>query len=356
MSDNNFSVKINNITFSDFTDIFVRKSMKTLSGIAYFKTANLYLQEQKRLDVFMQDSFEASINKNLLIKGEVELINIEYGISSNSVEIGGRDKTSILVDCNWNNPTNEWKKQTILNLMRIICSTYDIPITVDSSAASLVTRKIESFKINEGESVFESIKRLCSENRILPISYGDNKLTLTSVSSDNYMKENLKTGNFRILKAITNQSNIFRFSEYIVKGTGKETVNKDLISYLQLYGMAADSVISNPDRIKIHLSETELDFNTAKEQAAYIRNLHAGFSRPYIYTLKDWTQINGELWGINSIISVDDKFVRLKKQMLIYQLDFIYNKKDGFTTKMYLVDKNTFTSNEVTIRSEFDSR
>jgi len=356
MSDNVFTVKINNINFADFTEIFVRKSMETLSGIAYFKTANIYLQVQRKLDVFMQDSFEAFINKTSIIKGEVELIDLAYGQEENFVKIGGRDKTGILVDCNWTNSVNEWKKQTILNLMNIICSAFDVSLFVDTSASGLVTKKIESFKINEGETVFQSIKRLCSENRILPISYGNNKLTLTSVSSNNFMKENLQTGNFRILKGRTKQSNINRFSEYIVKGTGKETINKDLVSYLQLYGMSFDSVITNPDRKKVHLSETELDFNSAKEQAYYIRNLHAGYSRPYFYTVKDWVQSNGELWKINSIISVDDKLLRLKKQLLIYQIDFIYNKQNGFISKLYLIDKNTFTNNNVTITSGFDKR
>ncbi len=353
---NVFTVKINNINFADFTKIFVRKSMETLSGIAYFKTANIYLQAQRNLDVFMQDPFEAFINKTPMIKGEVELIDIAYGQDKNYVEIGGRDKTSILVDSDWTNSTNEWKKQTISNLMNIICSTYDIQLSIDVSAIDLVARKIESFKINEGETAFQAIKRLCSENRILPISYGDNKLTLTSVSSNNFMKENLKTGNFRILEGRAKLSNVNRFSSYVVKGTGKETVNKDLISYLQLYGIASDSVITNPDRVKIHLSETELDFGSAKEQAAYIRNLHAGYSRIYIYTVKDWVQSNGELWEINSLVPVDDKFLRLKKQLLIYQIDFKYNKQSGFISELYLIDKNTFTNKNVSIISEFDSR
>lgn len=354
MSD--FNVKINNLNFSDFTDIYIRKSMLNLSGLAYFKTANIYLHAQKAIDVFLQDSFEAFIDKNKLVKGELELLDIKYSAKNNSFRAGGRDATAVLVDCNWENNTNEWKKQTVLNLLNIICSEYNITLFVETSAASLVTKKLESFKINEGETVYEAVKRLCNTVGVLPISYGDNKLTITGTSSDNYMSERLYTGSTRILAAELNYNNTDRFYGYTVKGTGIETANKDLVSYLQVYGSTVDNIISDSNRTKVYLSDNELDFSSAVSQAKYIRNLKAGFSRLVTYTLRDWIQDNGQIWKINSLIYVDDSLLRLKKQMLIYMLEFIYNSIDGWITKMYLVDKNTFTSNDNRIMTDLDSR
>ncbi len=351
---NEFSVRIGNINISDVTEVFIRKSMDSLSGITLFKTANVYLQAQKNIDVYFDDSFDAYIDKTPVVKGKVEIINVKYSKNENYVQIGGRDSTAILVDCNWDAEPNEWKKMSISNLVNVICSEFGVSLTIDSTVSSIVTKKIESFKINEGEKVFDAIKRLCSENRILPISYGDNRLTLTNILTDNLMSENIKTGGFRTLEATTTQSNIDRYNSYTVKGTGVETSNKDLKSYLQVHGNSVDSVITNTKRKKVHLSESELDFAKAQEQADYIKNMHAGYSRPYMYTLKDWTTTNGDLWEINSLVSIQDTFLRLKKKLLIYQTDFIYNKTDGFITKLYLVDKNTYTNNSGNIKSEFD--
>jgi len=352
---NSLSVKIGSLTFSDFEEVFIRKSMETLSGIAIFNTANFFQQEQKKLDIHFEYSFDAFINNTSVIKGKVEIIKSKFEESKSSVEIGGRDATSILVDCDWDNSVNEWKKQTILSLVNTICGAFGVSVVIDASASGIVSRVIDSFKINEGEKVYQAIKRLCVENTILPLSYGDGKLTLTRVSTSNYADEQLKAGSYKIIKGSSNQSNIDRFNSYTVKGQSKENDFKDTASYLQVYGKATDSVIKDTKRKSIYLSDTELDFGKAVLQAKNIRNLKAGYSRPYVLTVRDWEQSSKKLWKINYIVTVEVPLLRVKKQLLIYQLDFHFTKAEGFTTDIYLIDKNTYTTNDGQIKSEFDA-
>jgi prophage tail gpP-like protein len=140
----------------------------------------------------------------------------------------------------------------------------------------------------------------------------------------------------------------------MVKGMSETDDFKSLVSSFQLYGTAIDSVVSNTKRKHLYLSDTELDFAKAKTQAKNIRNIKAGYSRPYILTVKDWEQLSGNLWEINSIVTVDDSLLRVKKQLLIYQIDYRFKKSDGWESDLYLIDKNTYTSNDTVIKSEFD--
>ena len=350
---NKFVVKINNLVFSDFEMVSVKKSMEHLSGATMFSTINFFEQKQKLWDIYLEQSFSAYINDELVIKGFVDEIGMSYDSKKSDVTVFGRDNTAILVDCCWDNSSNEWKKRTILDIVSYMCSAYGITVSVDSSASSLVARNILSFKINEGEKVFDAIKRICIENSILPLSYGDGKLILTSVSPTRKATDSIEYGN-NIESCRAVHSNINRFNSYKVKGLGQESDFKSLADYLQPVGTASDSVISNSYRTFVHLSDVEIDNGSAINQAKFIRNVHAGKARGVYYKVKDWKQSDGSLWKQNSLVGVNDPVLKIKKQMLISEVNFLYNKVSGWSTGLVLVPRETFNRSDNPIKVGFD--
>ena len=50
-----------------------------------------------------------------------------------------------------------------------------------------------------------------------------------------------------------------------------------------------------------------------------------------------------------------DTFARVQEtQMLIAETEFVYNKEDGYITRLTIVDKNTYKRSDAVIKAGFD--
>ena len=235
-------LKINQIAYQGFESVHIRKSMFDICGGFAVSTDNFFQGGTSVQEIKMGQGVKIEINGVQILDGWIDKMPIKFGQNFDVLEIHGRDKTCDLVDCSWNDIPNEWKNQTIKNLIKTFCAKFGITVLTDDLVETEANLTIESFKASEGIPISELILELCRDAGILPISMGDGYLTLTKAVENKYTADAIIVGGNAEGGELI-QSNENRFSDYEVKGYGIGTDNKALSDFIECYGNFSDPII-----------------------------------------------------------------------------------------------------------------
>jgi prophage tail gpP-like protein len=355
---NNVSLNISGKRFEGWTGASINKSLFSMTGTFGLTATDIFPGNAEKWGLAMGDSCTVAINNQIIISGYIEDIPISYSMDSHNIQISGRDKTADLIDCSFTETSREWNGQSISKVITDLCSPFDITVEVDDSVTTQANTKIanETFKANEGDVVFDLIFKLCKMKGILPVSYGDGKLFLTGtgveVANDILeLGKNVKSGNIE-------QSNKERYQTYIVKGQGKKTDLKTLTDTTHPFGQHTDDVILR-NRPLVIFPETSCDTKYCQDRAKWEAINRAGNSRRLEYEVQGWTQSNGEIWPLNSLVNVKDDFLQINSTLLISAINFSINNDTGAITRLTLVHPDTFilpptTESIKKIKTDFD--
>ena len=329
-------LKVAGKNYGGWTKAIIEKSLYQMTGTFGLTTTNIFPGNFRKWDFAMGDKCQVAIDDQILITGYVEDILISYDATNHNIQIAGRDRTGDLVDCSFiSEPEGGWEGQKIINVIRALCDPFDIDVVVNDSVTVQANAKTtcNTFKINEGETVFDSIMRLCQMQGILPVSYGDGKLTLTGTGIER-TKDNLELGK-NIKSGSIEQSNRDRYQTYIVKGQGKKQKGffKSLASTDQPKGEYTDNLITRyrPFVILAESSGEQADFQKRAEWECVNR---AGKSRNIYYEVQGWTQSNGKVWPLNTLVLVKDPFLEINKDLLIANVRFSIDNDSGTMTEL----------------------
>jgi len=347
-------LKINNYEYSGFEDISIFKSMNTISGQYGLSIMNFFKGGTMIKDIKMDYAVKLEIDGTPVINGWIDKMPIRYGKDYDRMDIFGRDKTCDLIDCSFDFTPNEWKKQTVYNLIKNLCKPFSIDVTLDSSVTTQGNIQVESFKANEGETVFEQIAELCRDYAIIPLCLNDGKVTLTKATTDKFTVDGITTS-INAKSGYLDQSNVNRYSTYKVKGYGIGNDNKTLADYISCSGSFSDSTISRVRPLVI-FADTATNTGQCINRAKWEARLRAGLSRRQEYEVQGWTQSSGQLWEINKLVKVDDSFTGYKATMLISDINYIYSAGTGEISRITVVDKDTYnlSNNAINIKSKYD--
>jgi prophage tail gpP-like protein len=346
----NFSLNIGGVSYSGFETIDIYKSMLIGAG-----TLVVSLSNYKELSsVKIGDSIVAEIDGQKVLTGIIDKMPVMYGKNYNRMDIGARDKTCDLVDCSFNFVPNEWKKQTVENIIKNLCNPFSVSVSVEDIVRAETNIKIDTYKANEGQSVFEDIAELCRDYAILPVVYGDGKITLTKVTSNRSSNDGIIQGvNVEACYSMNDNEN--RYSDYIIKGQGIGNDNKELNDYISCSGKFSDPVISRV-RPMIIFADLPTTLGGCQKRAKWEARIHAGLSRAIEYQIPGWVQSNNKIWEINSLVPVQDSNLKEDATKLVLSIRYHFERSTGEISKITVVDKDTFnlSSNVINIKSGYD--
>lgn len=322
--------------------IEINNSIDSICSTFSVSTNDFFQEEQNLWNIKKGDLYAADVDGEVISIGFLERVSISYSGEGNQISFSSRDRTCDLVDCEWNNPNNEFKKQSIYNIITRLCIDYGILVIMDPIAALTASTLIDTFKINEGETIWNAIVRLCNEYGILPLNYGDGNIHLT-FSPEIILTPDILT-NTNILSGSVTYDDSERFNTYIVKGSAISSDDKSKLSdYIQAIGSYVDPIVKRK-RDKIILSETLATVKSCNEQAKWEANIRAGNSVSVQYSVEGWRQVvSKKLWRINELILVNDSILGINMPMLIQEVNFRYAPGSGFTTTLSLVHKDTYS-------------
>jgi prophage tail gpP-like protein len=339
----NITISIDGKKIAGWLELEVSLGLDQLSPTFTMSYTDKFFANTKRDATFtMGKECIIMLGDDRLATGHIEEIDSSYTPTDYTLQVRGRDNLGDLVDCAYWKPgyKNQWSGQTVESLISILCEPFQIDVVIDSSVSSLSTKRVSNFKINEGDTIADSIARLSRLYTFLPVGYGDGKLTLTKVGSD-ITSSNLKTGE-NIITGELIQSDVERFSNYIVKGQSEGASLKDLLSVTQPKADQAEDTLITRHRPLVILADGQVDSGICQEIAKWEALVRAGKSRQYRYTVRGWQQADGERWKINTLVPVNDNINYVSDTLLISRINYSLSEQAGKTTTLILMDKRTY--------------
>ncbi len=129
------------------------------------------------------DACQVQIAGRTIISGYIDVHNPSISPTSHSVRISGRSKTGDLIDCSTLHQPGNFNGQTVQQIATAIATPFGITVEME---AGLAPPTVDKFEIDQGESAFEAIERLCRKHQLLLIPTPDGNLQLTHSGRTNY--------------------------------------------------------------------------------------------------------------------------------------------------------------------------
>jgi prophage tail gpP-like protein len=332
-------------------EVQIFKSINNGCGGFSLRSSERYPDQPELWTVKVGTKCTVEIEGQTVITGYIDDINISYDYQNHSIEIIGRDNTSDLVDCNYPEETS-WQYQSLYKMLVDVCFKFGVEVAIEPSVTAICLEKFPGDKVTIqcSDTVFDFINKLCQVKAVLPVCYGDGKLTITRAGTNGFAINPIELG-YNIISGRAEYSNKNRFSQYMVKGqsAGKTTINsvKDIIapSNTAKFLISRDLDIHRY-RPKVIAQDGNATTQSCKSTADWYRNVAAGNSRKFTYKLIEWLQgdsIASPIWDINQTVQVKDPTFGLESFLLISSINYRCSESEGTTTELTLVDPKTYT-------------
>ena len=336
--------------YEGWQEVIINQSLDHLVGQFNLVISEKFPGHSEPRSFKLGNSCDVGIDDKKIITGYIEKMDISYDRTEHQIQISGRDKLCDLVDCSYIGQNQLIKlkiKEIITTLIKneYENNSFDISLDVDSSVSSIMSSEETNFIVNAGDTVFDSINKLCKSRAILPVSYGlSNKLTLTRAGTNVKCVDSLVLGK-NILSGVLMESNTERFSLYKMRGHGTNSTSEKL-SFLYSECESEDKYGTDLNipryRPYVKIIDKETNIEQCNLFAGWERNIRAGQSRSYRYTVQGWKQSNGNPWTINSKIQVVDPFFEVDQILLISEVEYKYSESGGTTTTLTITPVEKF--------------
>lgn len=208
----------------------------------------------------------------------------------------GRSKTGDLVDCSAIHKTGTWKQKTAKEIIRDLCEPFEIGVSSDTD-----TERSSRFAIEEGETVFDAIDRLCKVRGLLPITLPNGNLHLTRIAETPPVRFPIEQAYDRKIE----QDFSNRFSDYLSHATDVDGK-----------GSKQDTVVERyrPLVIVPEFQSTPAQRTTRVQWELAVR---AGRSERYHCTMIGLTDPDGGLYLPGKLYAVEDTRLEVSDSLVV---------------------------------------
>lgn len=336
MSDNVY-LTVGTSRLTGWKEVSVNKSMDTLCSSFSFSAVDRWKDAAMVLvpDVVCKIHHESE----KMIEGYIDSVKIKSDTDDELINVSGRDKTGDLVDCSDNVKPNSWKNIDVQRLIYNLVKPFGIRVYMNLTGIE----PVREFTISSGESVFESIQKICADRGILSLTNADGDLILTTAGS-NRSVDNLVLGE-NVTSADVDFDFTNRFSKYIVKGQKSGGGDSWGTTTTEIFSEATDGGITRY-RPKVIVGDGEMSISLAAKRAAWEAQVRAGRSGKLSLTLPTWRQSDGTLWSVNTLVACSVPPLRITPEvpLLIYEIEFKQTSEGGTICTLKLIRGDAYAA------------
>jgi prophage tail gpP-like protein len=354
LSQSSIILNINGIVHSGWKSVSVNLSIENLSGAFQLGMTDKWgsspgLIQPPPREIKPTDPCTVEINGEVIITGYVDKVAPSYDALNHTIQVDGRDKAGDLVDCSVINGSGQYNNQKIENIIKNICDPFGIPVItkVDTGKA------IPTFSVEQTATCFETIQKLCKMRQCLAISDGKGGLTITRSGNDAARTPLIEGQN--IIVGNGDYDFTERYQKYVCKGQkqGKDTDTVNTIA--QNKGVVTDEYIPRYRPLLI-VAQGQADGKSCLDLAKWEATVRMGKSRRFVITVAGWKQENGELWGINKLVTIKSPWLGVTDILLIAGVNFRLDE-NGELTDLTLTSKEAYiTLDDDSIRRGKESK
>ncbi len=293
------------------------------------------------------DACQIYYEDRLVLTGFVDARNPSFTAGSHGVQIQGRSKTGDLCDSSAIHPGGEMKNVKLDTIARTLIDRFNIDVEAKGDMGDV----FENFRLEQGETVHESLDRYARQRGIIVTSNEKGNLVLTDGPPESdplYLIEgdNILEGNATIRADK-------RHSDYRVKG---QTIGTDQAHGKLSAGVTALTQDTGVKRYRplVVVGEGSTSKKSAAGRADWEATSRAGESLNANITVVDWLNENDELWAPGQKVFVKSPMLGLDKVMVVQARTLTQDNDSGTLARLELVPGEALSSKAKPEKSKSD--
>lgn len=331
MSD--FKLLVGANEYGGWKSLRVSLGMEALAGSFAFELAERWAGRDVAWPVLPGARVSVVFDGKPVITGYVDAA--ERSLESASVQ--GKDRAVDLVECSAQLSSWEFTDTPVESIARQLCQPYDVALSVQQGLR--LGNVPKKFSVDPGATAGHALEELCRIAGVLPVSDGQGGIVLTRAGLRRCTTaivegENLLAGRQR--RALSG-----RFAEYRVLGQHKGGDDHNGSAAAAPKGTARDAEV-RIQRVLTVRAEGNVTAAQAGVRAEWEATVRAARSTTLTVTVRGWTQGDGSLWALNTIVPVRSKTLDATADWLITALDYELSLDSGSTTTMELRAPESF--------------
>lgn len=346
------TLEINGIRYTNFISINVERSIENLTGTFNFIAT---FTDEIAFPIKRRSACRVLVNEIAILKGFIEVIEVEYSSDQHTVSCQGRDDTCDLFDSQVDGNI-EFKPPVSLETViretakRINISSVNI-INEAGSIQPFEQGDLVSSRI--GQTAFSFIETYARKRQVFITGDGQGNIVLARGSSqqillgglynqlnDPTQRNNIKSSSVKFDD--TNRFNLYRCKSQgnpvVLNFTG-ETTPETIVDRSQ--------VVTDPDirttRVLTFNAENSSDGVDVKNRAVWEANIRRVRSLSYRVIVQGDSYDGINPWRINRLVQVIDDFAGINAVLLIKSISFSLSNSSGTTTSLELVTPDGYT-------------
>jgi prophage tail gpP-like protein len=333
----NLTLRIDGQDYGGWTSVRVTRGLERAAADFDLELTERWGDRDSAWPILPGKACQVLIDGNLLITGYVDSADPSFDGTSHRISAKGRSKTADIVDCS---VVVYGPQLTGLSVDRIaarLAKPFGVGVRVDEGVS--VGGAIDNVQVNQGESCFEVIERVCRMRALLVSDTPSGDILLTRASRRS-ASDSLEQGR-NIVAASAGLDWSQRFSHYTVKGQTAGTDQLFGAEAAHIQGEAVDRRVTR-FRPKLIVSEGLADPAKAQKRGEWEALRRAGNATKARVTVKSWTQESGRLWQPNELVRVRSAFLHIDATLLVGEVTYVLDDR-GVRAELVLAPPEAFT-------------
>lgn len=340
-------LQVNGKAYAGWKSVSIARGIETIAaGFALSVSERWGGAEQKPWPIHKEDECVLRVGGELVMAGWVDKRSVKFGPEEHTLRIGGRSKTSALVDNSALLTKWEFSSTPLLKLVTELAKPFGIPVAVQPGLELPAPAKVS---IDPGDSAFEAIQRACRIAGVLPVADGVGGLILTRAGATRATTalvegENMKFGGIE-------EDATGSFHRYVVLGQHAAT-DEDWTGAASIRAEATDAGVRRTDRVLVVRPEGNVTSAQAKRRAQWEATVRAARADVVTVTVQGWNQADGTLWPINALVRVQSQLLGVDGELLITEAHLSLDDSSGTLTHLTLRRPDAFLPQDVKLKGD----
>lgn len=329
-------LKVDGVAYSGWKKVRVTRSIEQLAGTFELEASERWPGQVAASPVRPGTSCQVLLDGAAVITGHIDSVSVDLDTENHTLRIVGRDKTADLVDCAAVYKSGQWHNVKLDALARDLVKPFGLSVVAPADVGTAFS----SFKLQEGETVFEALERAARLRAMLLTSDPDGNLVIT------------RTGSARIEHALVEGQNLKalrgeftwreRYSVYVIKGHARLGADGDQV-HSAATGRSTDEIVTRYRPATI-IADAHSTNAALRDRAEWERNVRRGRSARASFTVQGWRHAGGALWQPNHLGSVTSPSLWLNApaELLIVGCTWTLDERNGTLTELAVARPEAF--------------
>lgn len=326
-------LQIGDQRFEGWTSVQVDRALDSLAGSFSFAMTERWPDQPEKWVIEGGAACGVYLGGDLLMRGWVDEGNYSLSADDHPIDIVGREVTCDLVDCSAIHRSGSWNGQTLEKIAAELASPFGISVAASASPSAAFAK----FALQQGESVFEALDRMCRMRGLLPMTSPTGQLRFDRPGRAR-ASYGLEVG-VNAITARRRTSTRDRFSQYLIKG---QAAGADVTGAAARPSATAADVGVTRHRPLLIVNGEQSTQASLDERARWEATVRAGRSEEVLVEVRGWRADNGALFALGEMVRVRAPILGVDDELLVKALRHT-DGDQGMRTQITLCPKEAFS-------------